>query len=63
MSDQVQPADQHEDFEAEVHEQKAVRLAKRDKLNEGAELGGGAYPVSVPVTTMPSAPFKMHLSM
>lgn len=51
MSDQVQPADQHTDFEAEVHEQKAVRLAKRDKLNEGAELGGGAYPVSVPVTT------------
>ncbi len=51
MSDQVQPADQHADFEAEVHEQKAVRLAKRDKLNEGAALGGGAYPVSVPVTT------------
>jgi lysyl-tRNA synthetase class 2 len=32
--------------EEEVFEQKAVRLAKRDKLNAGA----GAYPVSVPVT-------------
>ncbi|WP_066041330.1 lysine--tRNA ligase [Herbiconiux solani] len=32
----------------EVSEQKAVRLAKRDKLNES---GAGAYPVSVPVTT------------
>jgi len=30
----------------EVSEQKAVRLAKRDKLNEGP----GAYPVSVPIT-------------
>ncbi|WP_213816735.1 lysine--tRNA ligase [Glaciihabitans sp. dw_435] len=33
--------------EAEVSEQKAVRLAKRDRLNE---LGIGAYPVGVPVT-------------
>jgi lysyl-tRNA synthetase class 2 len=32
----------------EVSEQKAVRLAKRDKLNES---GAEAYPVSVPVTT------------
>lgn len=35
----------------EVFEQKRVRLEKRDKLNAGAELGGGAYPVAVPVTT------------
>ncbi|MFB2596564.1 lysine--tRNA ligase [Herbiconiux sp. P17] len=34
--------------EEEVSEQKAVRLAKRDKLNES---GVEAYPVSVPVTT------------
>jgi lysyl-tRNA synthetase class 2 len=33
--------------ETEVFEQKAVRLAKRDRLNE---LGLGAYPVSVPIT-------------
>ncbi len=34
--------------EAEVSEQKAVRLAKRDRLIES---GAEAYPVSVPVTT------------
>lgn len=34
--------------EAEVSEQKAVRLAKRDKLIES---GAEAYPVAVPVTT------------
>jgi lysyl-tRNA synthetase class 2 len=33
--------------ETEVFEQKAVRLAKRDRLNE---LGLGAYPVGVPIT-------------
>lgn len=39
--------------EEEVFEQKRVRLEKRDKLNALAEgdLAGGAYPVSVPVTT------------
>lgn len=37
--------------EEEVFEQKLVRLGKRDQLNEGADLGGGAYPVTVPVTT------------
>ncbi|NLB46242.1 MAG: lysine--tRNA ligase [Microbacteriaceae bacterium] len=39
--------------EEEVFEQKRVRLEKRDKLNElaGDDLGGGAYPVAVPVTT------------
>jgi lysyl-tRNA synthetase class 2 len=37
--------------EEEVVEQKAVRLAKRDRLNAGA----GAYPVAVPVTdTIPA---------
>lgn len=37
----------------EVFEQKRVRLEKRNKLNAlaGGDLGGGAYPVSVPVTT------------
>ena len=39
--------------EAEVFEQKRVRLEKRDKLNRlaGSDLSGGAYPVAVPVTT------------
>ena len=36
----------------DVIEQKAVRLAKRDRLiAERADASGGAYPVSVPVTT------------
>jgi len=41
---------------AELSEQKAVRLAKRDRLNAAAtSAGGGAYPVSVPVThTIPA---------
>jgi lysyl-tRNA synthetase class 2 len=34
--------------DAEVSEQKAVRLGKRDRLIES---GAGAYPVSVPITT------------
>ncbi len=35
----------------EIFEQKAVRLAKRERLiSESADLGGGAYPVSVPLT-------------
>jgi lysyl-tRNA synthetase class 2 len=38
--------------QAEMTEQKAVRLAKRDRLNAAAtSAAGGAYPVSVPVTT------------
>ncbi|MFT2818226.1 lysine--tRNA ligase [Leifsonia sp. A12D58] len=42
--------------EDEISEQKAVRLAKRERLNAAAtSLGGGAYPVSVPVTdTIPA---------
>ncbi|TFC12009.1 lysine--tRNA ligase [Cryobacterium algoritolerans] len=41
---------------AEITEQKAVRLAKRDRLIGAATTpGGGAYPVSVPVTdTIPA---------
>ena len=39
----------------EIFEQKRVRLEKRDKLNAGAGLEGGAYPVAVPVThTIPA---------
>lgn len=38
------------EFEQEVFEQKAVRMAKREKLNAEGGLAGGAYPVSVPVT-------------
>ncbi|MDO4241870.1 MAG: lysine--tRNA ligase [Microbacteriaceae bacterium] len=36
---------------AERHEQRAVRMAKRDRLNERGDLAGGAYPVTLPVTT------------
>ena len=50
MVDAVEEVD-HAEFEAEVHEQQAVRMAKRERLNEMGDLAGGAYPVSVPVTT------------
>ncbi len=41
---------------AEVHEQKAVRLAKRERLlTERTDAAGGAYPVTVPVTDTISA--------
>jgi lysyl-tRNA synthetase class 2 len=42
--------------DSEVSEQQAVRLGKRDRLNAAAATpGGGAYPVSVPVThTIPA---------
>ncbi|QIM17215.1 lysine--tRNA ligase [Leucobacter insecticola] len=43
-SDDVQSAE-------EVFEQKRVRMEKRERLNEKGDLGGGAYPVAVPVTT------------
>jgi lysyl-tRNA synthetase class 2 len=37
--------------EADVFEQKAVRLAKRERLNaERTDAAGGAYPVSLPIT-------------
>ncbi|SDQ23541.1 lysine--tRNA ligase [Leucobacter chromiiresistens] len=35
----------------EIFEQKRVRLEKRDRLNADAGLGGGAYPVALPITT------------
>ncbi|MET0724710.1 MAG: lysine--tRNA ligase, partial [Leifsonia sp.] len=40
----------------EISEQKAVRLAKRERLiAEATDAAGGAYPVSVPVTdTIPA---------
>ena len=35
----------------EISEQKAVRLAKRERLiDEASDLGGGAYPVRLPIT-------------
>lgn len=51
MSDQHAPETPLSD--EEVFEQKRVRLEKRDKLNTlaGDDLGGGAYPVAVPVTS------------
>jgi len=48
MTDQPVPA---EPTAEEISEQKAVRLAKRDRLLESGE----AYPVSVPITTTISA--------
>ncbi len=45
----------------EVFEQKRVRLEKRERLNElaGGDLGGGAYPVVLPVTaTIPEVRAK-----
>ena len=45
--------------EEDLFEQKRVRLEKRDRLNDGAELGGGAYPVEVPITaTIPEVRAK-----
>ena len=45
MSDDLNPAE--EAFDDDLPEQIAVRMAKRERLNEA----GDAYPVSVPVTT------------
>ncbi|MFV0374923.1 lysine--tRNA ligase [Microbacterium sp.] len=46
MTDAPEPAD-----ESDVFEQKAVRLAKRERLiAERADAAGGAYPVAVPIT-------------
>src|SRR5690554_5471917 len=51
VTDVVSPEEMNtSEFEQEVFEQKAVRMAKRDKLNASGDLAGGAYPVSVPVT-------------
>ncbi|WP_022882933.1 lysine--tRNA ligase [Gryllotalpicola ginsengisoli] len=48
-----QPTDDTPDLTAEeISEQKAVRLAKRERLEaEASDLGNGAYPVSLPLTT------------
>jgi lysyl-tRNA synthetase class 2 len=52
MSENTAATPEPELTDAEVSEQKAVRLAKRERLNE---LGLEAYPVSVPVTdTIPA---------
>lgn len=51
------PADESaEPTEEDIFEQKAVRLAKRERLiAERADASGGAYPVSVPITdTIPA---------
>lgn len=58
MTDTTAPAAAADDTmqEEDVFEQKAVRLAKRERLiAERADASGGAYPVAVPVTdTIPS---------
>lgn len=42
----------HEPTADEISEQKSVRLAKRERLNAASgDLGAGAYPVSVPITS------------
>ena len=51
MTDTSAPAAAPEMSEEDIFEQKAVRLAKRERLiAERANPGGGAYPVTVPVT-------------
>ena len=48
MTDQTPPDEPTED---DVFEQKAVRLAKRERLiSERTDAAGGAYPVSLPIT-------------
>lgn len=48
----------------EIFEQKAVRLAKRERLIESAtDAAGGAYPVSVPITTTIPAVRKCYGSL
>ena len=56
MTDTTAPAETAEPTEEEVFEQKAVRLAKRERLiAERADAAGGAYPVSLPITdTIPA---------
>lgn len=51
MSENTAPAVDDVQSDEEIFEQKRVRLEKRDKLNALGDLGGGAYPVTVPVTT------------
>lgn len=56
MTDTTSPAETDEPTEEEVFEQKAVRLAKRERLiAERTDAAGGAYPVSLPITdTIPA---------
>ena len=56
MTDTTSPTETAEPTEEEVFEQKAVRLAKRERLiAERTDAAGGAYPVSVPITdTIPA---------
>ncbi|MCR2813905.1 lysine--tRNA ligase [Microbacterium sp. zg.Y1090] len=56
MTDQPPSAPSEPASEEDVFEQKAVRLAKRERLiAERADAAGGAYPVAVPVTdTIPA---------
>ncbi|PDQ35219.1 MAG: lysine--tRNA ligase [Candidatus Lumbricidophila eiseniae] len=47
----VAPTENTEHTAADIFEQKAVRLAKRERLNAAsADRTGGAYPVGVPIT-------------
>ena len=56
MSSTPEPAGAPEPAEDDVFEQKAVRLAKRERLiAERGDAAGGAYPVGVPITdTIPA---------
>jgi lysyl-tRNA synthetase class 2 len=56
VTDTTSPAETAEPTEEEVFEQKAVRLAKRERLiAERTDAAGGAYPVGVPITdTIPA---------
>ncbi|WP_314506994.1 lysine--tRNA ligase [uncultured Microbacterium sp.] len=56
MSTAPPPADAPEPTEEDVFEQKAVRLAKRERLiAERVDAAGGAYPVALPITdTIPA---------
>ncbi|MCR2802082.1 MULTISPECIES: lysine--tRNA ligase [unclassified Microbacterium] len=56
MTEQPSSTPPENALEEDVFEQKAVRLAKRERLiAERADAAGGAYPVSVPVTdTIPA---------
>jgi lysyl-tRNA synthetase class 2 len=52
MTDTTAPAAAAEPTEDDVFEQKAVRLAKRERLiAERVDASGGAYPVALPITT------------
>src|SRR6187397_74578 len=56
MSSTPEPAGAPEPAEEDIFEQKAVRLAKRERLiAQRTDAAGGAYPVAVPVTdTIPA---------